>query len=55
MLHFSGINICVNSLRNIIATVTANGLFGKYTLPSIDVNQLIADKNQLSEKQNQPK
>ncbi len=55
MLHFSGINICVNSLRNIIATVTANGLFGKYTLPSIDVNQLIADKNLLNEKQNQPK
>ncbi|MFA6400283.1 MAG: hypothetical protein WCX31_01450 [Salinivirgaceae bacterium] len=44
LLHLSGLNICINSLRNIIATITANGPFGKYTLPSINVNQLLADK-----------
>ena len=26
------------------ATITANGPFGKYTLPSIDVNQLLSAK-----------
>ncbi|MDP4188507.1 MAG: preprotein translocase subunit SecB [Bacteroidota bacterium] len=50
LLHFSGINICINSLRNIIANITANSLIGKYTLPVIDVNQLLADKNRINEK-----
>lgn len=52
LLHISGINISINSLRNVIAIITANGPFGKYTLPTIDVNQLLADKNQIIEKQN---
>ena len=55
LLHFSGISICINNLRNIIATITTNGLFGKYTLPTIDVNQLLADKNEAIEKQAQSK
>lgn len=55
LLHLSGISICINSLRNIIATITTNGLFGKYTLPTIDVNQLLADKNEIIEKQAQSK
>ncbi|HEY4787793.1 MAG TPA: hypothetical protein VIH57_17175 [Bacteroidales bacterium] len=55
LLHISGINICINSLRNIIATITTNGLFGKYTLPAIDVNQLLADKNEIIEKLAQSK
>jgi len=55
LLHISGINICINSLRNIIAIITSNGPFGKYTLPSIDVNQLLEDKNQMNEKQEVPK
>ena len=46
LLHISGLNICINSLRNIIATITSNGPFGKYTLPSIDVNKLLNDKQE---------
>ena len=55
LLHISGISISINSLRNVIEIITANGPFGKYTLPSIDVNQLLADKNEIIEKQNQAK
>lgn len=52
LLHFSGLNICINSLRNILSTTTANGPFGKYTLPSIDVNQLLSDKQKQSTEKN---
>lgn len=44
LLHFSGLNICINSLRNILATVTANGPLGRYILPTIDVNHLMNEK-----------
>jgi len=43
-LYFSGISICINSLRSIISGVTSHGPFGKYSLPSIDVNELLKDK-----------
>lgn len=43
-LYFSGIPICINSLRTIISNVTSHGPFGKYTLPSIDMNELLKDK-----------
>lgn len=46
LLHYSGLQICINSLRNILATITANGPFGKYTLPPVDVNHLLAAKHQ---------
>lgn len=55
LLHISGISIGINSLRNIISTITSNGPFGKYTLPPIDVNQLLEDKRQIVEKQNKTK
>jgi len=51
LLHISGISIGINSLRNIISTITSNGPFGKYTLPSIDVNKLMEDKRQMVGKQ----
>ena len=51
LLHISGISIGINSLRNILSTITSNGPFGIYTLPSIDVNQLLEDKKQISAKQ----
>jgi len=44
LLHFSGLNIIINSLRNILANTTVNSPFGKYILPSIDVNKLLSDK-----------
>lgn len=49
LLHVSGLNICINSLRNILATTTSNGPIGRYILPSINVNQLLFDKNAQSE------
>lgn len=52
LLHLSGISIGINSLRNVLSTITSSGPFGKYTLPSIDVNQLLEDKRQLENKQN---
>lgn len=55
LLHISGISICINSLRNIMATITSNGPFGKYSLPTIDVNQLLSDKKEVIEKANQSK
>ncbi|HUX59445.1 MAG TPA: hypothetical protein VMV77_20905 [Bacteroidales bacterium] len=54
LLHISGISIGINSLRNILSTITSNGPFGKYTLPSIDVNKLLEDKRQVVKKQNKP-
>lgn len=50
-LYFSGIPICINSLRSIISNVTSHGPFGKYTLPSIDVNELLKDKGVIKPKQ----
>lgn len=43
-LQLSGISICINQLRGIMATLTANAPFGKYLLPAIDVNDLLKQK-----------
>jgi preprotein translocase subunit SecB len=43
-LQFSGISICINQLRGIMAALTANAPFGKYLLPAIDVNDLLKQK-----------
>jgi preprotein translocase subunit SecB len=50
LLHASGISICINSLRNILSIITSNGPFGRYTLPSIDVNHLLAEKRRITQK-----
>ena len=55
LLYFSGLNICINSLRNVLATITSNGPFGKYTLPSIDVNKLLQDKQEEINKKKESK
>ena len=49
-LYYSGISICINSLRSIIANVTSHGPIGKYTFPSVDVNELLKDKGVLKQK-----
>lgn len=41
---FSTIYIALNSLRGIITNFTANAPFGRYILPSIDLNDLIKNK-----------
>ncbi len=46
-LNFSGVSICLNTLRGIISNVTSNSALGRYLLPSIDVNSLIEQKANL--------
>ncbi len=43
-LYFSGLSICINSLRAIISNSTSNYPIGKYILPTIDINELLKDK-----------
>lgn len=43
---FSTIYIALNSLRGLISNFTANAPFGRYILPSIDLNDLIEKKKQ---------
>lgn len=46
LIFYSAISICISNLRAIIANITAYGPFGRYTLPSIDLNHLIASKSE---------
>ncbi len=41
---YSTVYIALNSLRGLISSFTANAPFGRYILPSIDLNDLIAKK-----------
>jgi len=41
---FSTIYIALNSLRGLISNFTANAPFGRYIMPSIDLNDLIEKK-----------
>lgn len=43
---FSIIYIALNSLRGIVSNFTANAPFGRYLIPSIDLNDLIEQKRQ---------
>lgn len=54
-LQLSGISICINQLRGIIASLTAHGPFGRYLLPAIDVNDLLKQKVQSLQKQDKPR
>jgi preprotein translocase subunit SecB len=47
---FSTIYIALNALRGMIANVTASAPFGRYILPSIDLNDLIRKKMSENEK-----
>jgi hypothetical protein len=44
---FSTIYIALNSLRGLISSFTANAPFGRYILPSVDLNDLIEKKKQI--------
>lgn len=52
---FSTIYIALNSLRGLISNFTANAPFGRYILPSIDLNDLIEQKKRSLEKKKQNK
>lgn len=45
LIYYSAISICISNIRAIIANMTAYGPFGRYLLPSIDLNDLIVSKN----------
>jgi len=44
LLQYSAVSIALNSLRGFISTLTANAPLGRYTFPSIDVNDLFMQK-----------
>ena len=44
LLQYSAVSIALNSLRGFISSLTANAPFGRYILPSIDVNNLFQQK-----------
>jgi len=49
-IYTSGISICINSLRSIISNTTSHSPFGKYSLPSIDINELLIAKGIINPK-----
>lgn len=49
-LYLSGIPICISSLRSIISNLTCHSPFGKFTLPSVDINSLLEDKGVIPNK-----
>ena len=51
---FSTVYMTLNALRGLVSNFTANAPFGRYLLPSIDLNKLIAEKrNQVAVQQTQ--
>ena len=50
LLHYSGLSICINSIRGILSNTTSNSPMEKYTLPSIDVNELLKEKELMQQK-----
>lgn len=44
LLQFSAVSIALNSLRGFVSTLTSYAPFGRYTIPSIDVNNLFKQK-----------
>ncbi|HZL10066.1 MAG TPA: hypothetical protein VFC65_08715 [Prolixibacteraceae bacterium] len=46
LLTHSAIPIVIGQIRSYISTLTALGPFGSYLLPSIDMNHLLATKNE---------
>ena len=47
MEGYSTVYMALNNLRGVIAGFTANAPFGKYMLPSVDLNDLIKKKREL--------
>ena len=53
LLTHSAIPIVIGQIRSYLSTLTALGPFGSYLLPSIDMNHLLASKNQDAKKEEQ--
>lgn len=50
LLNFSGLSITINHIRGFISTLTSYAPFGKFNLPTIDVNDLLSQKNAIVKK-----
>lgn len=51
MLQHSGVGICINSIRMLLLSLTANGPLNQYTVPSVDLSDLFEQKRaQVAEK-----
>ncbi|QRX64219.1 hypothetical protein JS578_02880 [Dysgonomonadaceae bacterium zrk40] len=46
LLKYSGLSITINFIRGFIATLTAYGPYGRYNLPTIDLNDLLSQKRE---------
>lgn len=55
LLQYSAVSIAINSLRGFVSSLTAHAPFGKYTLPSIDVNNLFQQKLKQAKKDTKAK
>lgn len=44
LINFSAVSILINSIRTYIISLTTFSPMGKYTLPAVDMNLLLADK-----------
>lgn len=44
LINFSAVSILINSIRTYIISFTTFSPMGKYTLPAVDMNLLLADK-----------
>ena len=44
LLNYSGLSITINHVRGFIAALTSYAPFGRYNLPTIDVNSLLSQK-----------
>lgn len=47
LLNYSGLSITINYIRGFIATLTSYAPFGRYNLPTIDVNDLLSRKHEM--------
>ncbi|MDD4971581.1 MAG: hypothetical protein PHT07_19300 [Paludibacter sp.] len=53
-LQLSGISIALNGLRGFITSLTANAPLGRYTLPTVDVTDLLQQKANRIVENNEP-
>jgi preprotein translocase subunit SecB len=53
LLNLSSVNIMINNIRNYIITLTSYGPLGKYTLPTVDILDLVGKKAKLLKEEQQ--
>lgn len=51
LINYSGLSITINQIRGFITALTSYAPFGRYNLPTIDVNDLLSQKHAIMEKE----